>query len=105
MNRPFALALLCAGSLCVHLAAQAGEIRLYTDDHFGGRAVVLRDTTDDLSRVNCNDAVSSINVESGSWDVCTHARFGGTCERMGSGEYNVLSNGREGRLSSLRRLY
>ncbi|MGK5017489.1 beta/gamma crystallin-related protein [Janthinobacterium sp. HLS12-2] len=70
MNRPFAFAALCVSSLFVHFAAQAGEIRLYTDDNFKGRVVVLRDTTDDLSRVNVNDTVSSIQVDSGSWEVC-----------------------------------
>ena len=70
MNRPFAFALLCVSSLFVHLAAQAGEIRLYTDDNFKGRVVVLRETRDDLSRVNVNDTVSSIQVDSGSWEVC-----------------------------------
>ncbi|WP_219117930.1 beta/gamma crystallin-related protein [Janthinobacterium sp. UMAB-56] len=105
MNRPFTYALLCASSLFVHLAAQAGEIRLYTDDNFKGRVVVLRDTTDDLSRVNFNDTVSSIQVDSGSWEVCTDSQFNGSCERMGPGRYEVLNTVFEKRISSLRRLY
>ena len=69
MNRPLRLALLCASSLLLHFPAHAAEISLYTDDNFKGRVVVLRDTTDDLSRMNFNDTVSSIKVASGSWEV------------------------------------
>ncbi|NBV19133.1 beta/gamma crystallin-related protein [Janthinobacterium sp.] len=103
MNRPFAFALLCASSLFVHLAAQAGEIRLYTDDNFKGRVVVLRDTTDDLSRVNFNDAASSIKVESGTWDVCTHSDFKGDCKTLAPGEYRSLP-GMNDQISSVREL-
>ncbi|MBE3026319.1 beta/gamma crystallin family protein [Janthinobacterium sp. GW458P] len=103
MHRPFALALLCASSLFVHLAAQAGEIRLYTDDNFKGRVVVLRDTTDDLSRVNFNDTVSSIQVDSGSWEVCTHADFKGDCKTLERGDYRSMP-GMNDKISSVREL-
>ncbi|APA69763.1 beta/gamma crystallin-related protein [Janthinobacterium sp. 1_2014MBL_MicDiv] len=105
MHRPFAFAPLCASSVFVHLVAQAGEISLYTDDNFKGRVVVLRDTTDDLWRVNFNDAVSSIKVDSDSWEVCTDSQFYGTCERMGAGRYEVLNAALDKRISSLRRPY
>ena len=103
MNRLFAFALLCASSLFVHLAAQAGEIRLYTDDNFKGRVVVLRDTTDDLSRVNFNDTVSSIQVDSGSWEVCAHADFKGDCKTLDRGEYRSLP-GMNDKISSVREI-
>lgn len=103
MNRPFAFALLCASSLFVHLAAQAGEISLYTDDNFKGRVVVLRDTTDDLSRVSFNDAASSIKVASGTWEVCTHSDFKGDCKTLAPGEYRSLP-GMNDQISSVRQL-
>ena len=101
MNRPLAFALLCASSLFVHHAAQAGEIRLYTDDNFKGRVVVLRDTTDDLSRVNFNDTVSSIQVGAGSWEVCTHADFKGDCKTLERGDYRSMP-GMNDKISSVR---
>ena len=103
MNRPFAFALLCASSLFVHLAAQAGEIRLYTDDNFKGRVVVLRDTTDDLSRVNFNDTVSSIQVDAGSWEVCKDADFKGDCKTLERGDYRSLP-GMNDKISSVREI-
>lgn len=103
MNCPFAFALLCASSLFVHLAAQAGEIRLYTDDNFKGRVVVLRDTTDDLSRVNFNDTVSSIQVDAGSWEVCKDADFKGDCKTLERGDYRSLP-GMNDKISSVREI-
>lgn len=103
MKRPFTFALLCASHFLVQAAAQAGEISLYTDDNFKGRAVVLRDTTDDLSRVNFNDTVSSIKVGSGTWEVCVHASFKGECKTLERGEYRSMP-GLNDKISSVREL-
>lgn len=103
MKRPLMFALLCASHFLVQAGARAGEISLYTDDHFKGRAVVLRDTTDDLSRVNFNDTVSSIRVGSGTWEVCVHANFKGECKTLGRGEYSSMP-GMNDKISSVREL-
>ena len=103
MNRPLSLALLCASSLLVQLSAHAAEISLYTDDNFKGRAVLLRDTTDDLSRMNFNGTVSSIKVASGRWDVCVHASSKGECKTLEPGDYRAMP-GMNDKISSLRRL-
>lgn len=101
MNRPLRLALLCASSLLLHFPAHAAEISLYTDDNFKGRVVVLRDTTDDLSRMNFNDTVSSIKVASGSWEVCAHANFKGECKTFERGDYRSMP-GMNDKISSVR---
>lgn len=103
MKRPLTFALLCASHFLVPAAAQAGEISLYTDDSFKGRVVVLRDTTDDLSRVNFNDTVSSIRVGSGTWEVCVHANFKGECKTLERGEYRSMP-GMNDKISSVREL-
>ena len=103
MKRPFMFALLCASHFLLQGAARAGEISLYTDDNFKGRAVVLRDTTDDLSRVNFNDTVSSIRVGSGTWEVCMHANFKGECKTLERGEYRSMP-GMNDKISSVREL-
>lgn len=90
MNRPLSQALLCAATFLIHIGAHAGEITLFEDDNFRGRAVTLRETTDDLSRLGFNDKASSINVRSGTWDVCTDAGFRGNCKTLGPGEYRSL---------------
>lgn len=90
MNRPLTHALLCAAALLTHLGAHAGELTLFEDDNFRGRAVTVRETTDDLSRIGFNDKVSSIMVRSGTWDVCTDSGFRGNCKTLTPGEYRSM---------------
>ena len=101
MNRPLTHALLCAAAFLTHAAAQAGELTLFEDDNFRGRAVTVRDTTDDLSRVGFNDKVSSIMVRSGTWDVCSDAGFRGNCKTLTPGEYRSMP-GMNDAISSVR---
>lgn len=101
MNRPLRHVFGCVVLLLSFGAAQAGEISLYTDVNFRGRAVVLRDASDDLSRVNFNDAASSIRVTSGSWEVCTDSDFRGDCRTFAPGEYSSLP-GLNDKISSVR---
>ena len=60
------MALACAATLLLslgaHAAAHAGDITLFEDVDLRGRAVNLRETTDDLSRFGFNDKVSSIST-------------------------------------------
>lgn len=90
MNRPLTHALLCAAALLTHLGAHAGELTLFEDDNFRGRAVTVRETTDDLLRIGFNDKVSSIMVRSGTWDVCTDSGFRGNCKTLTPGEYRSM---------------
>lgn len=101
MNRPLTHALLCAAAFLTHAAVQAGELTLFEDDNFRGRAVTVRETTDDLSRVGFNDKVSSIMVRSGTWDVCTDAGFRGNCKTLTPGEYRSMP-GMNDAISSVR---
>ena len=101
MNRPLTHALLCAAAFLTHAAAQAGELTLFEDDNFRGRAVTVRETTDDLSRVGFNDKVSSIMVRSGTWDVCSDAGFRGNCKTLTPGEYRSMP-GMNDAISSVR---
>lgn len=101
MNRPLTHALLCAAAFLTHFAAQAGELTLFEDDNFRSRAVTVRDTTDDLSRVGFNDKASSIMVRSGTWEVCTDSGFRGNCKNLTPGEYRSMP-GMNDAISSVR---
>ena len=72
------------------LAAHAGEITLFTDDHFRGPSVTLRDANPDLVRMGFNDRASSVRVRSGTWELCEHAGFGGQCRILQPGDYDSL---------------
>ncbi|MCG2585636.1 beta/gamma crystallin-related protein [Massilia sp. TS11] len=84
------------------LAAQAGEITLYSRDHFRGREVTLREVTPNLSDLGFNDRASSLVVRSGRWEICVDAEFRGECVVFERGEYpnlerfnNQISSARE----------
>jgi hypothetical protein len=73
------------------LAAQAGELTLFTHSNFNGPAVTLRGDTPDLVPYNFNDRASSVVVRSGTWQLCEHAEFRGRCMVVERGEYPVLA--------------
>ena len=105
MKAPFKHALACAATLLLslggHAVAHAGEITLFQDDNFKGRAVTLRDTTDDLSQHGFNDKASSIAVRSGTWEVCTDGGFRGNCKTLAPGDYPSMP-GMNDAISSVR---
>ena len=105
MTGPFKRALLCAATLTLymgaHAAARAGEITLFQDDNFKGRAVTVRETTDDLSRLGFNDKTSSISVRSGTWEVCSDGGFHGNCKVLEPGDYPSMP-GMNDAISSVR---
>lgn len=83
-------------------AAGAAEITLYEHANFAGAQLTLRGYTRDISSTGFNDRASSIVVNSGRWEVCTDADFGGTCTVFTRGEYPVIDSRLNDRISSAR---
>ncbi|HEV7814387.1 MAG TPA: beta/gamma crystallin-related protein [Janthinobacterium sp.] len=100
LARGWTLALLAA-SVLAPLAAGAGELTLYSQDHFRGREVTLREVSPDLAQLGFNDKASSMVVRSGRWEVCIDADFRGFCAEFGPGEYPLLERFND-RISSAR---
>ncbi|MEB0135956.1 beta/gamma crystallin-related protein [Actimicrobium sp. CCC2.4] len=82
--------------------ARAGEINLFEQRDFGGRAVALRETTPSLSRFGFNDRASSIVVRGGRWEVCSDDDFNGFCAVLERGDYPRLDPRLNERISSVR---
>ncbi|EGF31258.1 17 kDa surface antigen [Oxalobacteraceae bacterium IMCC9480] len=82
--------------------ARAGEINLFGQRDFGGRAVALRETTPSLSRFGFNDRTSSIAVRAGRWEVCSDDDFNGFCTVLERGDYPRLDPRLNERISSVR---
>ena len=99
MKRTCQIALLAG--LWFQSAAHAGQVTLYTDDHFNGRAVTVQGATPDLSQFGFNDRASSMVIASGRWEVCVDADFRGRCAIFERGEYARL-DGLNDQISSLR---
>lgn len=94
-------ALLLAAPVLVAANAHAGEITLYTHDNFGGPAITVHESVNDLVPAGFNDRVSSVQVRSGRWQLCKDANFSGHCIVLEPGEYRKL-DGFNDVLTSLR---
>ncbi len=80
------------------------DIVLYEHDRFGGASYGASRTINDLSAIDFNDAVSSIEIYAGVWDICEHDRFGGRCERINASVPSLGVLGLNDRISSIRRV-
>jgi hypothetical protein len=92
---------LLASALSFHCLAQAGQMTLYTDANFGGRAVTVQHQMPDLSGVGFNDRASSMVIDAGRWEVCVDAGFRGRCALFERGQYPVIT-GLNDSISSVR---
>ena len=69
----------------------AAEITFYEGEDFRGRVFSTEGPVSDLARRGFNDRASSVVVESGRWEVCEDARFGGHCAVLRRGSYESLN--------------
>lgn len=93
---------LVAGLAFAAGAASAAEMTLYEHANFAGAQLTLRGYTRDIASTGFNDRASSIVVNSGRWEVCTDSDFGGTCMVFTRGEYPVIDDRLNDRISSAR---
>lgn len=82
-------------------SAYAAAITLYRDGGFNGERVDLTGASPDLRQQGFNDAMSSFEVRSGSWELCEDIQYGGGCRIFGPGRYDMSRDWND-RLSSLR---
>lgn len=88
--------------LAAHAAAQ---VTFYEHDGFRGRAFTTDQQVRNFERSGFNDLASSAVVDSGRWEVCTDARFGGKCVVLRRGSYESLRGmNLNDRISSVRQV-
>ena len=92
------------GATSILLATQAAaQITFYEHDDFRGRALTTDRQISDFAQQGFNDRASSVVVDRGRWEVCTDARYGGSCVVVRQGSYASLSGlGMNDRISSVR---
>lgn len=83
--------------------APAGDIELYREADFGGRAYAAKRDVSNLGPTDFNDRASSVVVYAGQWELCTDGEYGGRCAVFGPGRYPTLG-GLANQVSSLRRV-
>jgi uncharacterized protein YcfJ len=86
------------------LATQAmGQITLYEDEGFRGRAFTADKPILNFDPLGFNDRARSAVVDRGSWEVCEDAQFEGRCVVLRPGSYQSLNGmGMSKRISSVR---
>jgi hypothetical protein len=92
---------LLAALLLASATTIAGEMTLFSHQHFGGREITVRDATPNLREAGFNDKASSMVVRSGRWEVCIDADYRGECMVFERGEYRTLAR-LNNRISSAR---
>ena len=85
-------------------AAQAAEMTVYKQPNFTGGDLTLRGDTSNLTGAGFQDQVSSIDVRSGRWQVCTQPDYKGDCVVIGPGEYRSLDQVLNHRIESAREI-
>jgi hypothetical protein len=83
-------------------AAVAAEITVYKQPNFTGEALTLRDDAAHLGNRGFLDQISSIEVNSGQWQVCTQPDFKGDCVILERGRYPRLEQSLNHRIESVR---
>jgi hypothetical protein len=96
LTRSAALAVLSIGT------AAAAEIVVYKQPNFAGEALTLRDDMANLANRGFLDQISSIDVKSGQWQVCTQPDFKGDCVVLERGTYPRLEQALNHRIESVR---
>lgn len=81
------------------------EVTVYADVNFGGRSQRLGDSTTNLGHYGLNDAVSSVQVSGGAWQICSDINYRGRCHTLQPGSYSNLGHlGWQDTISSLQLL-
>lgn len=80
------------------------DIVLYRDRDFAGSAYGLNRSAWDLSTLYFNDEVSSIEVRSGRWEICTDSNFGGRCQIIDASVNSLNTLYLNDTISSVRRV-
>jgi hypothetical protein len=66
------------------------QLTIYENANFGGLSAPTSDNQPLLSEAGWKDEISSIQVESGTWDFFNDENFGGESMRMAAGSYPQL---------------
>ena len=83
-------------------AASAAEMTVYKQPNFSGNALTLRGEEASLSNRGFQDQISSVQVRSGRWEVCTQPNFQGDCMTLTPGRYASLDQRLNHRIESVR---
>jgi len=77
-------------------------IAVYQDANYRGRSMTFREAIPNLRNSGLNDAISSLRLGRGSWEVCEDANYRGRCQVINGDVRDLGRSGMNDRISSLR---
>ncbi len=83
-------ALLLLAGIAAAVPASGAEIVFYENDAFRGRSFSANQSVSNFADIGFNDRASSVDVRSGSWQLCSDAYFRGRCVTVSAGQYPTL---------------
>lgn len=78
------------------------SITVYRDANYRGQSMTFRNEVPDLRRQGMNDAISSIRLSRGDWEVCEDANYRGRCQVIRGDVRDLRNSGLNDKISSLR---
>jgi len=78
------------------------SITVYRDANFRGQSMTFREEIPNLRNSGMNDAISSMRLGRGSWEVCEDANYRGRCQVINGDVRDLGRTGMNDRISSLR---
>lgn len=78
------------------------SITVYRDANYRGQSLSFRDEVPNLRNLGMNDAISSIRLSRGDWEVCEDANYRGRCEVVRGDVRDLRNSGLNDKISSLR---
>jgi len=93
-------------SLCLAAAgASATEIRVCQQRRMGEPCVTLRQAVPNLASWGLSNRISSFDIRSGSWQMCTGTGFGGNCRVFENSVSDLQGTPWQNAISSLRPMF
>lgn len=78
------------------------SITVYRDANYRGQSMTFREDVPNLRSLGMNDAISSIRLSRGTWEVCEDANYRGRCEIVRGDIRDLRNTGMNDKISSLR---
>ena len=85
-------------------SAPATGIGIYPKKNYRGWSITLNDSQPELRDLGRNDAISSVRVKSGRWQLCTKKNYGGKCKIWTDDDPDLSKSKFNNKVSSIRML-
>ncbi len=87
-----------------HGRGNQGDIVLFEHGNYQGRSVGVSTDIPNVGTLGLNDRISSVQIRSGTWEVCENSNFGGRCQIVSASSGDLGAVRMNDNISSIRRV-